>query len=254
MYRSGLPDLCWSPDCFNYAFELFKVPLAILALIFPAVALVASHHRSVQTAAQIEKAESQIVLTEAKNNFENYYKHQEYFHEYINNIKNRQTVEFEFFNIYGLYKKIHPKNNINKFETFVIDDGVLKQVSFFVFRFEKLLSEDSFDEINSMECYSNIYHIFNLLNINKIRVFSDSCWLEFITNEGLSVKNESEIDNFIIVMRNYIVIILNEIISFFSPDDVYITDLSSGFSTAYITWSKEQIIKQRLLEVEKENS
>jgi len=118
MYQSGLPDICWSPDCFNNAFELFKVPLAILALIFPAVALVASHHRSVQTAAQIERAESQIALTDAKNSFENYFKHQEHFSSFVKDVGNKGSIRFEFNTVRDLYKEIFPENKTNNFHPF----------------------------------------------------------------------------------------------------------------------------------------
>jgi len=102
---------------FNYAFEIFKVPLAILALIFPAVALVASQHRSVQTAAQIAKSEKQISLTESKNNFENYIKHKEIFksafEEYLEN-KNYKVKNYNVF-----YKNIFPENGSKLFDQYV---------------------------------------------------------------------------------------------------------------------------------------
>jgi hypothetical protein len=51
---------CWTSDCINDAISRLKVPLTIMALVFPAVALVASNHRSAQTAAQIERTDLQI--------------------------------------------------------------------------------------------------------------------------------------------------------------------------------------------------
>lgn len=51
---------------------MMKLPITIAALAFPLAALVASHHRSVQTAAQIER-------TDYKNAFENNIKHRELF-------------------------------------------------------------------------------------------------------------------------------------------------------------------------------
>ena len=66
---------CWTSDCINDAISRLKLPIAIMALTFPAVALVASHHRSAQTAAQIERTDKQIAATESKNAFENCIKH-----------------------------------------------------------------------------------------------------------------------------------------------------------------------------------
>lgn len=51
---------CLTSECINDVVSRFKVPITIMALIFPAVALVASHHRSAQTAAQIERTDNQI--------------------------------------------------------------------------------------------------------------------------------------------------------------------------------------------------
>ncbi|MCE3025768.1 hypothetical protein [Salinicola sp. DM10] len=56
----------------NEMASVFRVPLAIAALMFPAVALVASAHRSEQT-------KRQITAMEANNTFSNFYKHKEEF-------------------------------------------------------------------------------------------------------------------------------------------------------------------------------
>lgn len=47
---------CGSYECFNFAYQAFKVPILVFSMIFPAVALVASNHRSVQTKRQIDIA------------------------------------------------------------------------------------------------------------------------------------------------------------------------------------------------------
>lgn len=70
---------CWTSECINDAVTRLKVPITIMALIFPAVALVASQHRSAQTAAQIERTDKQIEQTGLKNSFENCIKHKELF-------------------------------------------------------------------------------------------------------------------------------------------------------------------------------
>ncbi len=72
-------DLVWdfSYEGFNQAITIFKVPLAILALIIPIVALLAANHRSEQT-------KKQIIVVGGQNNFANYYKHVEEFNKYLN--------------------------------------------------------------------------------------------------------------------------------------------------------------------------
>jgi hypothetical protein len=65
---------------FNNFVNFFQVPLGLLALIIPIVALLASNHRSVQT-------KEQIRLALAQNNFSNYYKHIEEFEKFCRKIQ-----------------------------------------------------------------------------------------------------------------------------------------------------------------------
>lgn len=60
----------------NNALTIFKIPLGILALIIPIVALLAANHRSEQT-------KEQMYLASANNNFANFYKHTEEFESYL---------------------------------------------------------------------------------------------------------------------------------------------------------------------------
>ncbi|WP_372372708.1 hypothetical protein ACDI10_12495 [Vreelandella venusta] len=64
---------------FNHAVVVFRVPLAIFALIIPIVALLAANHRSEQT-------KEQIRVSNEQNRFSNYYKHVEEFEKYLNKI------------------------------------------------------------------------------------------------------------------------------------------------------------------------
>ncbi|MEW8034830.1 MAG: hypothetical protein AB2817_02085 [Candidatus Thiodiazotropha sp.] len=60
---------------FNNLFVFYRLPLTVLALIIPVIALIASNHRSEQTKAQ-------ILLASNQNVFSNYYKHIEEFEKY----------------------------------------------------------------------------------------------------------------------------------------------------------------------------
>lgn len=62
----GYPDWVPTKEGFDNAYEYFKIPLWIAALSLPLAGFYASHHRSVQTAAQIERSDKQISLTEKK--------------------------------------------------------------------------------------------------------------------------------------------------------------------------------------------
>lgn len=104
---------CWTSECVNDAISRLKAPLTILALIFPAVALVASHHRSVQTAAQIKRTDIQIQAMESKNAFENCIKHRELFFKKIEEIE--KETELKVGNPQSLYTNIYPHNDFNSF-------------------------------------------------------------------------------------------------------------------------------------------
>ncbi len=70
----------WSFDGFNEFVDLFKLPIGVAGLSIPLGALVASHHRSVQSASQITAQESQNI-------FSNFLKHKEYFGKYLDEEK-----------------------------------------------------------------------------------------------------------------------------------------------------------------------
>jgi len=101
LYNSDL-RLDLSYNGFNKFIEIYKVPLAIAALAFPMVALVASNHRSRQSAAQIELGKSQ-------NNFSNFYKHKESFHEMVERLESKYDVTF--FDPDSLYTNLFPRNS-----------------------------------------------------------------------------------------------------------------------------------------------
>jgi len=75
---------CYTSACFNESVTTFKVPLAILTLLIPIIAIYAANHRSEQTKKQIELAREQ-------NNFINYYKHLEEFEKYFEKVESSKT-------------------------------------------------------------------------------------------------------------------------------------------------------------------
>lgn len=78
--RANWPmHLDWSNDGFKTAAELFQAPIAVILLLIPFLALLASNHRSVQTMKQMELTTTQITLASNQNLFANYFKHAEEF-------------------------------------------------------------------------------------------------------------------------------------------------------------------------------
>lgn len=104
---------CGTSDCINNAISRLKLPIAIMALIFPAVALVASWHRSAQTVAQIERTDKQIQQTQLKNSFENCVKHRELFFSYLE--EQEKVLGVKFTDKQFLYERIFCENDFIHF-------------------------------------------------------------------------------------------------------------------------------------------
>lgn len=110
-------NFCFRSACIFNTYEIFKVPVWLLALSLPLTGLVAAHHRSVQAATQIQ-------ITESKNTFENYIKHKELFYTHIKNIQERYEVVFSDIDL--LYEKIFPHNSPMIFS--IYSDGQDKSI------------------------------------------------------------------------------------------------------------------------------
>lgn len=95
-----------SASGFNYALEVFKFPLGILALLIPLMAIFAAAHRS-------EQLKKQIEVTADQNRFANYYKHKEEFVKFIKTLNSQLTNK----DIYRMHKAYF--GGIEKFTTHV---------------------------------------------------------------------------------------------------------------------------------------
>lgn len=146
----GYPDLILNKEGFDNAYEYFKIPLWIAALSLPLAGFYASHHRSVQTAAQ-------IAATESKNNFENSIKHREYIIGQLQLIEVRNYIEFEDY--HRLYENIFVDNNLECF--FPWADCNFEDSSYILKRTQILICSTS--EISS----NSIYNPLRSLNIRK---------------------------------------------------------------------------------------
>ncbi|MGY2259224.1 hypothetical protein [Pseudomonas sp. SDO55104_S430] len=101
--------VCFSSECVNTFFELYKYPLSMLGLSVPLTAIVAALHRS-------EEAHLQIQETLKQNTFNNYIKHQEDFFKLLEKIESKCSCRFT--DPLTLYRWIFPTNNYSSF-TFV---------------------------------------------------------------------------------------------------------------------------------------
>lgn len=133
-----------SVESFNNFYEIYKIPLALLTASPVTAGIAAVIHRSDETAKQIQ-------LTEDKNNFENYIKHNELFNQvvtsftsgagfsaYMNiwyDIGDGNEGHYENYGLVGcnvstayLYNNLFPRNKGAKTFGFYIDDVVVKDV------------------------------------------------------------------------------------------------------------------------------
>ncbi|TPE49034.1 hypothetical protein FJM67_12640 [Maribrevibacterium harenarium] len=146
----GYPDWMPTKEGFDNAYEYFKIPLWVAALSLPFAGFYASHHRSVQTVAQIS-------ATESKNNFENSIKHREYIIGQLQLIEERNHIEFEDY--HRLYEEIFVDNNLENF--FPWADHSFEDGSYILKRTQVLICSTS--EVSS----SSIYNPFRCLSIRK---------------------------------------------------------------------------------------
>lgn len=147
---------------FNSFTEIFKVPLAILAIIITFVAFLATVHRSAQT-------REQIISTNRQNTFSNYFKHIDEFEKYISKSISNKSINFK--DIRETHKYLFPESiygnySINKSFLELIDHEYSKCKSLlelFEMKDEKSLFQIFYEIYNSLDL------VFNEIGIKILR-------------------------------------------------------------------------------------
>jgi hypothetical protein len=100
----------------NKAVEIFKVPLAMLALLIPCVAVLATNHRSEQNKAAMRLAKEQ-------NEFANHYKHIEEFEKHCKSVAEYFDNEKYFINGRSLYHHVFElaPNKVGRLKKDIVD-------------------------------------------------------------------------------------------------------------------------------------
>lgn len=114
IYKSGFVGL-------NNLWDIFKVPLAVLSLAFPSVALVTANHRSIQSKRQIQ-------LTASQNTLKNFYDSINDFEKYLDSFAFQNC--FTYTNKRVIYKKFFPENSPRFVET-TIDKKTISNIKGF---------------------------------------------------------------------------------------------------------------------------
>ncbi len=214
----------------NNILNYFKVPLSILALEIPIIALIASNHRSVQTKEQISSSREQ-------NLFANYYKHVEEFEKYsIAHTKrvvfdNHLTLHFNFF------------NNARKGD-FSVNDSVVSDINIslmgIIDQLRSLNKEKA--NIKRVVTYVNI-ELSNIENSLGIRFKYDDSGYTFVyyddTSTAFTVKNFT-LDYFMNLMilriKNLHNLLLFDV-SFIDDElfgTIYSIDISKGLNVNFV--------------------
>ena len=153
---------------FNEALVIFKVPLAVLALIFPSVALVATEHRSSQSAEMMRRNNTQT-------SFSNYYTHREEFFKVLSKLEEELAVQFHDAN--GLYRTLFPQNSVETLELRSREEGSEKSaLEFHVATYEKLMESIRTPNVNLRQV-QNFYLEFYML----------ACSLGFTIKDGHTI-------------------------------------------------------------------
>lgn len=110
-----------SGDGFNHAVAQFKVPIGILTISIPLLALLAANHRSEQTKkqmiltlSQIERTDRQITMVQGQNIFSNYFKHLEEFDKRFKGKDN--DIAMHVTSPYKLHHFLFPNSRHGKLE------------------------------------------------------------------------------------------------------------------------------------------
>ncbi|MNJ21398.1 hypothetical protein D3C77_157480 [compost metagenome] len=147
---NGSYEICFTSECIETFFKLYKYPLSIFGLAVPLSAIVAAVHRSDETAYQIKQ-------TLAQNTFNNYTKHQEEFIKLTKELENLYDCKFSQPAL--LYGKIFPSNNYHSFRSTAHGEGtdfLNKLREALILSRETLYSENATDS-ELINCISNLY-------------------------------------------------------------------------------------------------
>ncbi|MCQ3031822.1 hypothetical protein NLO88_14255 [Pseudomonas syringae] len=176
----------FSSDGWNNALVIFKVPLGLLAVLIPLIALFAANHRSVQSKAQMVLTQSQIELTQDNNLITNYYKHvdefQKYVEAHVNKLPHLDGASARVAHPRKLHKMLFPRAKAGILK---VDEEFLKMLCLDI---EKIISAT---EVFRSERYEGRATHLNILN-QKIERFAHKYCIADIRSIGIASFSERD--------------------------------------------------------------
>ena len=187
-------------DSFKNFYEIFKIPLSLIAASPVTAGIAAIIHRSEETAKQIELSSRQIELsskqyqkTLEKNNFENYIKHRDDFCKRITNIAINDTNIDSLFMSESIYKFFFPSNNYENIKIAAEQEKINLLKLYFNRYLTHPLTKESYDQF-----LLKTIEILGIIRPNfKNEIFStdftpESSRIIFYLNFGCTIKHEHD--------------------------------------------------------------
>ena len=151
----------YTPGLNTLAYENFlnvsKLPLYLLGLSVPLLAIISYMHRTIQVEKQIESVLTQIKITEDKNRTDSYYSHLKSVVESlaslpVNKVTHKQdsTEDFELNQPHTLYKKIFYKSNMKDGFSIEHNTAFIAEISSHFEEIEKSLIKAKGEKINPL--------------------------------------------------------------------------------------------------------
>lgn len=214
-YFNSNYSACFSSDCINNFFTLYKIPLSIMGIGVPLSAIAAAIHRSEETSLQIRTSQHQLDETLKQNKFNNYIKHKEEFLELLEKIGLFCSCKFN--DPLHLYKQIFPNNNYHNIsftshcpgDSDPIPNIFLTDLKIELWEFVHILYDETSDNDKYMDA------IFKIHNITTALKLSRSPETHYSTGSKILIWP----DNFTSISFNHINYILRSLTSFSSYEE-----------------------------------
>ncbi|MCG6359171.1 hypothetical protein K6U58_11335 [Vibrio fluvialis] len=218
----------------NNFLVIYKIPLGILALIIPIVALLAANHRSEQTKKQIE-------VTNNQNQFSNYYKHIEEFGKYFDQISDKITYikEHDYRHLHSI---IFPESMTGKYRTSDNFVEIFSIIHMNIHELKRLLEKNILIEVELRNhiLLSELDAIgLNITSSSEIQKRFELLEKENAKYEGINISTGSMADANIKIINSNIVTLYLMIFSFLLSQLIMLCRFDTAFKTP--TWSRKLI-------------
>ena len=139
---------------FSTFIDISKLPISLLSLSIPFVAIVANIHRTIQTENQIKKTQQQIDLVTEKNRNDAYYAHLKNYSDMFKTLPSfilsrrdsftfkKNTIKLSVDHTYSLYKNIFKDSSISMGYSNEVDKKLLKKLENTYTRIGNLIIEN----------------------------------------------------------------------------------------------------------------